>query len=1001
MPGPTLPRDYRHRADELLDTSFQAIVLDWDGTVVPDRNADASGARQRIEALCDRGIHVFIVSGTHLANVDGQLRARPGGRGQLHLCCNRGSEVFAITSEGPQLVDRRTATSKEDRALDRASEQTVGQLRSRGIGAKVVSQRLNRRKIDLIPVPAWSDPVKADIARLAQAVAAELSSAGIADLGEVVGIAADAALAAGLADARITSDVKHVEIGLTDKSDSAEWAAAWLARRGITGGLVLIGGDEFGPVGGVAGSDSLMMVDALVRAPVVSVGVEPGGVPAGVVHVGGGPVRCMELLDAQLLRREQRRVPAIDHDPAWVLTLPAGRGRERVAESLGTLGNGWAGTRGSPEEAGPGTAPLFLVNGVYTADGHLLPGPVWTGFDRCGSHPRRAGRRLLDLRGATLVHQGGGGTGARSLRFVSAAAPHAMALRVEGAPVDLEPGEPLRSPGERFDFEQARQDSAVAARTGRDGVQIAVAAHDQVEEADGRRTIERIAAWDAVPGCEASFDAARNRLAEADASGFEELLAEHREEWARRWGDVGVEIEGEPEAELAARFAVFHLLNAAADSGAAAVGARGFTGRAYSGHVFWDADVFVLPVLAALRPSAARAILQYRIDRLPAARAMAKELGLRGARFPWESAGDGQDVTPRTARGRDHKIVQISTGAHEEHVVADVAWAAARYASWTGDAPFLESAGRDLILDTARYWASRIRTGPDGTAHISGVMGPDEYHPVVDDNAYTNVMARWNLRRGADLAERSGDAGDADEAAGWRDQARRLVDGWNPRRGLYEQFAGYFDLEPLVMSQVAPPPSAVDVVLGTERVARSQLIKQADVLMLHHLVPEEVIAGSLATCLAFYEPRTAHGSSLSPAIHASLLARAGQPDRALELFRLAARLDLDDITGTSAEGLHLATMGGVWQALAFGFLGLRPEDGGLAVDPRLPTAWKALGLGFRFGGKAIRVRAEHDRVAISCDAPLVVRVADRAPERLEPSDTIIPLEPSPKPRRHR
>jgi trehalose/maltose hydrolase-like predicted phosphorylase len=173
-------------------------------------------------------------------------------------------------------------------------------------------------------------------------------------------------------------------------------------------------------------------------------------------------------------------------------------------------------------------------------------------------------------------------------------------------------------------------------------------------------------------------------------------------------------------------------------------------------------------------------------------------------------------------------------------------------------------------------------------------------------------------------------------------------------------------------------------VLGAERVAGSQVIKQADVLMLHHLVPGEVVAGSLDANLAYYEPRTAHGSSLSPAIHAALLARAGQPDRALELFRLAARLDLDDLTGTTAGGLHLATMGGVWQALAYGFLGLRPRPTTLDIDPCLPTAWDAVELRLRFHGEPIGVRAGHDRVTIACTRPLIVAVAGGGPQRCDP-----------------
>ena len=218
-----------------------------------------------------------------------------------------------------------------------------------------------------------------------------------------------------------------------------------------------------------------------------------------------------------------------------------------------------------------------------------------------------------------------------------------------------------------------------------------------------------------------------------------------------------------------------------------------------------------------------------------------------------------------------------------------------------------------------------------------------------------------------------------------------MVDGWSPERGIYEQFAGYFDLEPLLMAEVAAPPVAVDVLLGTERVAGSQLIKQADVLMLHHLVPEEVVSGSLEPCLSFYEPRTAHGSSLSPAIYASLFARAGNPDRALELFRLAARLDLDDRTGTTAGGLHMATMGGVWQALAYGFLGLRADG---RCPRRRPLFATSRG-GHSVSPSAFVARrwvsaAEHDRVTIACDAPLAVKV-DQQRTRITPPGAVIPF----------
>lgn len=946
--------------------------------MVPDRSADATDSRQRVEALSDAGVHVFIVSGTHVENVDRQLQARPRGRGHLFLCCNRGSEVFQVTGEGTQLLCRRTASIDEDRALDLAAALTVERLQERGLEARIVANRLNRRKIDIIPVPRWAEPTKADIGRLLDAVMARLATVDIADLSEVIHIAADAAHAAGLADPRITSDVKHVEIGLTDKSDSACWAADWLGRRGITGELILIGGDEFGPIGGATGSDSFMMVGALSRAQVISVGVEPSGVPEGVLHLGDGPTRLAELLDVQLTRRADRRVPRVDRDAGWVLPLSPRIDHVRVAESLGWVGNGWAGTRGSLEEDGPDSTPLFLVAGAYAEDRRILPGPVWTGLNQpVGSH-RHAEQRLLDLRTGTLVRGNPTGSGLRSMRFVSAASPHAMALRVEAPAGRIEPGEPLRPPTGNHGFTREEAPGLDLAFTSSGDRRVRVAAKQQFAVVDGHDVVERLAAWAAPPSGVDGSHLAREYLEEVEALGFDALLAEHRCAWAEMWQDAEVAIEGDHDGvaddQLAARFAVFHLLAAAAPVGEAAVGARGLTGSAYEGHVFWDADVFVLPALAAIRPASARAMLEYRIRRLPAARAIARAHGLAGARFPWESAGDGHDVTPRQVRGPRGNMIPIATGAHEEHIVADVAWAAAQYAAWTGDSAFLTGAGRDLLVETARYWASRIRADSAGRGHLDQLMGPDEYHQLVDDNAYTNVMARWNLRRGAEVLART--TGSQQEAEKWRALADSLVDGWDAERGLYEQFAGYFNLESLLVGQIGTPPLAVDLVLGSGRVSRSQLIKQVDVLMLYHLLPEDVVPNSLASSLAFYEPRTAHGSSLSPAISAALFARAGDPKRALELFRLAARLDIDDLTGTTAGGLHLATMGGIWQALAYGFLGLRTQGNVLFIDPSLPEEWSALELRFRFQGTRVILRAEHEAVTVRCDGPIDVSISN-------------------------
>jgi trehalose/maltose hydrolase-like predicted phosphorylase len=593
-----------------------------------------------------------------------------------------------------------------------------------------------------------------------------------------------------------------------------------------------------------------------------------------------------------------------------------------------------------------------LTAGVYTGNGPettLLEAPVWQQLDHVAL---RLGvfERALDLRTGVLRHVLATKlSSAEAALFSSFASPGTVALRVTGSEALL--------PAE----EMPPTTSSVEVTYG--GVAVARAKRRR----NGPPNIERLGAYVTETARVPRPEEASAALAAADDTGFEALLVEHRAAWAGRWEAADIVVDGDEDLTFATRFALFTLMASVRDRGEAAVGARGLTGPGYRGHVFWDADVFVLPFLAATHPPAARAMLEYRLRRLPTAQAAARKLKHAGARFPWESAATGEDVTPRLARLPGGGIVPIRTGDLEEHITADVAWAAACYLDWTGDASF-ESRARDLLLETARYWASRLRKGGDGRAHIYGVIGPDEYHEPVDDNAFTNVMARWNLRRAAALAA-------PPERDRFLELADALVDGYDPSTGLYEEFAGFFRLEPLVIADIAPRrPIAADVLLGPERTAGAQVIKQADVLMMHHLVPQEVEPGSLAPNLEFYEPRTAHGSSLSPAVHAALFPRAGRPDEGLAPLQLAARLDLDDLTATTAGGPHIATMGGIWQALTMGFAGVRPEADALAVDPRLPRAWNGLGLRLRFRGVPLRLRVEHELVAVDAAAPVRVRV---------------------------
>lgn len=927
MSAPTHARQAtkaRSRLPGALDRRFEAAIFDWDGTAVPDRSADAGELRTLVEELSEQGFDLVVITGTHVGNVDGQLGARPSGPGRLYFCVNRGSEVYAANESGLELLHRREATPNENAALDRAAAATVEELGRRGLRTAIVSERLNRRKIDLIPEPDWADPPKARIAELLEAVQNRLHAAGLAGLTAAVDVALRAAVAAGIDDPRVTSDAKHVEIGLTDKADSARWAFAELARRGVGSGLTLLAGDEFGPLGGLAGSDSFLLVPEGAAAIAFSVGAEPSGVPAGVLSLHGGPESFVAVLRDQLERRRRGDVPELQMDQGWTLVVEGvDPVKERVHESLLTIADGRLGTRGSPLFNDPSAAPAVLLSGAYVGDGastQLAVASSWLEI-LPAAQPHHAVTRTLDLFTGLLREVGP----YDSLRFSSLARPGTAALRFRG-----DRGRPKGQ------------------RTHRSGDPVPALFRDTRRG----RSFERLAAYDPDEGV------ARALLSQAEEAGYEALLKEQRMAWASRWQAADVIVEGDPELQLAVRFALFHLMGSVADRGEAAVGARGLSGPAYSGHVFWDSDVFVLPFLAATHPEAARAMLEYRIRRLPAAREAARALGREGARFAWESAADGRDVTPPSVRGANGDLIRIRTGELEEHIVGDVAWAAACYEDWTGDRAFAAGPGRDVVIETARYWASRVRHTSDGKAHIYGVIGPDEYHEPVDDNAFTNVLARWNLRRAAALT----DVGEA-ERAHWLAIADALVDGYDRASGIYEQFAGFRDLEPLVIEEVAPRrPIAADVLLGAERTAGAQVLKQADVLMLHHLLPDEVAANSLLPNLDFYEPRTAHGSSLSPAIHAGLLARAGRYRAALQALRIAARLDLDDLTGSTSGGLHLATMGGLWQALVHGFAGVRPHGDSLIVDPRLPPEWSALEIGLRLRARSVRVRIDRSGV---------------------------------------
>lgn len=723
---------------------------------------------------------------------------------------------------------------------------------------------------------------------------------------------------------------------------------------------------------------------------VVVAGGAREGLPRGVVHLAADREGLAELLSDQLERRLDGEVPGVDLRPGWSLSYSGiQHERERAVETLLTLADGAIGTSGAPLFGHPSATPGVVVAGVYRGEGpgaDLIDAPRWERLPVRTDHEEVW--RALDLRTGVLAESVDNETTMRSVRFSSIARPGTAALRVTSTPA-LPSGPALTGNDDGFDTVQRPGGAPeYAVIEGKSRAAVAAAAHDSQHVGQ----FDRVAVYVAQERDAVDPAVALERLAHARAAGFDRLLAEHRAAWGARWTAADVRVAGDDELQLATRVALFHLMGSVGDAYEAAVGARGLSGHAYRGHVFWDSDVFVLPFLAATHPRAARAMVEYRVRRLPAAREAARAERCRGARFPWESATFGNDVTPPWVRDQTGQVVPIRTGESEIHIVADVAWASCCYADWSGDAQFAAGPGHRILVETAQYWASRIRV-ESGGAHIYGVIGPDEYHEPVDDNMFTNVMARWNLRRAAASVRAHGGVDDA-EVSGWLDLADRLVDGYDHETGRYEQFAGFDGLESVLIADIAPRrPIAADLLLGRDRVRGAQVIKQPDVLMALHLVPDECAADSLEPNLDFYEPRTAHGSSLSPGVHASVLARARRFDDALRWLRVAADVDLADVTNTTAAGLHLATMGSVWQAFAWGFVGVRARPDALAVDPCMPDTWEELELSVRYHDIPVRVLVRADSATITADGPVTVAFGPAgSPIECGPGSVTIELE---------
>lgn len=444
-------------------------------------------------------------------------------------------------------------------------------------------------------------------------------------------------------------------------------------------------------------------------------------------------------------------------------------------------------------------------------------------------------------------------------------------------------------------------------------------------------------------------------------------LAIHSAAWAERWRTADIDLDAPERDRAALRYDLFELMAACPlHTDRVSIGARGLSGEMYEGCVFWDNEIFQMPFFQWSDPASARRLLGFRLHTLKAAKERAEELWFDGALYPWQVSEKGREQTVR------------EVGAfYAVHITADVVHALLEYIRISGDEKILLEGGAELLVETARFWVSRSDYSPaDSKYHIYVVRGPNEYDVYVDDNAYTNIMAAQNLRSAAAVIERleAYQAGEGnalackldftpEERARMCEVADKLYIPYDSERDLVLEDSRYLSRRPMDLRRAKPTGKRIiDTTLPYEALPLYQITKQADVVLLMALLPGRYTPKQKEAAYNFYEPRTAHDSSLSYAPHGWMAARLGQTEEAYRYFEKSALLDVEDRQLNTISGLHYANFGGTWQMVFRGFLGIEAEEEGISVTPCLPEQWKGFAVRFRWRSALLAVSLRQGRL---------------------------------------
>jgi alpha,alpha-trehalose phosphorylase len=438
--------------------------------------------------------------------------------------------------------------------------------------------------------------------------------------------------------------------------------------------------------------------------------------------------------------------------------------------------------------------------------------------------------------------------------------------------------------------------------------------------------------------------------------GFEGLVAEQKAFLDRFWAMARLRIEGDEESEQALQFNLFHLLQSCPDSGTAGLAAKGLAGEGYEGHYFWDAEAYVLPVFSYLNPDLAEALLRFRHSMLPKARKRARTMGLDGALFPW-----------RTISGEECSAY-YPAGTAQYHIDADIVHAAKTFLAATGKP--VPSWIVEMAIETARMWSSlgQFSARKGGRFCIDEVTGPDEYSACVDNNAYTNLMARENLRFASALARTCKPLPlpvSGEEVQRWERAAESMYVPFDPELGIYPQDDSFLQRADWPFD--ATPRDRYPLLLHYHPLViyRHRVLKQPDLVLAQFFLSARFSRAERIRNFSFYEPYTTGDSSLSDCIQSIMACDAFQPLKAWSYFRQTVRMDIDDMNGNSADGIHTASMAGSWMAMVYGFAGFRDAEGRFSFAPCLPDAWNSLLFCLRIGRSVVKVKITHEEASYS------------------------------------